>query len=145
MSSGRSHSRFLPRHPVRTEICYPFYLLAVSVHTPLRNEKTRSGVSSETHSVMRSSEELETSTSESVLTSQSGSWFARFATLAENLVVSLWLLIVPHCLSLRRPFGKLGSKWPELQLNAGIPWWNILCCVKLGLLQRTKWIDRPSC
>lgn len=89
MSSGRSHSRFLPRHPVRTEMCYPFYLLAASVHTPLRNEKTRSGVSSETHSVMRSREELETSTSESVLTSQSGSWFVRFATLAENLVVPL--------------------------------------------------------
>lgn len=89
MSSGRYHSRFLPKHPVRTKICYPFYLLAVSVHTPLRNEKTRSGVSSETYSVMRSSEELETNTSESVLTNQSGSWFARFVTLAENLVVPL--------------------------------------------------------
>lgn len=145
MSSGCSHSHFLPRHPVKTEICYPFYLLTVSVHTPLRNEKTRSAVSSETYSVMRSSEELETNTSESVLTSQSGSRFARFATLTENLVVPLWLLIAPHCLSLHLPFGKLGSKLPELQLNARIPWWNTLCYVKLGLLQRTKWIDRHSC
>lgn len=146
MSSGHSHFHFLPRHPVKLEICYPFYVLAVSVHTPLRNEKIGFGsaINSETYSVMMS-RELKPNTSGSILTSQSESRFARFAPLAEILVVPLWRLIAPHCLSLRLPLGKLESKLPELQLNASIPLLNILCYVKLGLLQRIKWVNRHNC
>lgn len=90
MSSRHSHSHFLPRYPVKLEICYTFYLLAVSIHTPLRNEKIRFGsaINSETYSVMMSTE-LEPNTNESILTSQSESRFARFAPLVEILVVPL--------------------------------------------------------